>query len=345
MTIGSSASVRKVTAIALIASILMTLVSPVFAAVLPTFVALETVPSSPLDKQVVTLTPADVVDGLTFSATIDGNTVSYNTTPISTEDSVTAAIAPTLSTAAVGCVDNTTHITCTANVAGIPFTYSTDVDDIGAPTVPTNLLPNGTATDNDFDFIWDASTDEVIGAITYEFKSSQSNSVDGFGVLNSGVWTSGTLTSPMIHSSGAPDGIWYWQVRAKDAAGNYSVWSPVVSMTIDSVPPVITLDPYTTTPTNADVIVTASTNEGSLNTAAHTFTANGSFTFTATDAAGNSTDSTVTITNIDKAAPVITLNGSTPMDVSFGTAYVEPGASCTDNVDLVCSVMITVFDW
>lgn len=290
--------------------------------------------------QVVTLTPTDVVDGLTFSATVDGNTVSHNTTPGSTVATVTATLAGVLSTAAVTCVDSATHITCTADVAGTPFMYSTNVVDIGAPTVPTNLLPNGTATDNDFDFTWDASTDEVVGAITYEFQSSQNNAVDGSGVLTTGVWTSGTLPTPMIHSSGAPDGVWYWQVRAKDSAGNASAWSPVVSMTIDSVPPVITIDPYTTTPTNGDVTVTASTNEGSLNATSHTFTVNGSFTFIATDAAGNVTNSIVTLTNIDKTAPVITLNGSTPMDVSFGAAYVEPGASCTDNVDLVCSVMI-----
>jgi hypothetical protein len=80
------------------------------------------------------------------------------------------------------------------------------------------------------------------------------------------------------------------------------------SYVVDTIPPVITIDPYNTNPTNQDITVTASTNEGTLNTATHTFTDNGSFDFVATDAAGNVTTQTVTITNIDKVAPVITID-------------------------------------
>ncbi|HVW71619.1 MAG TPA: immunoglobulin-like domain-containing protein, partial [Candidatus Paceibacterota bacterium] len=39
------------------------------------------------------------------------------------------------------------------------------------------------------------------------------------------------------HSSGASDGTWYWQVRAKDAAGNYSDWSDIWSVTLDTSAP------------------------------------------------------------------------------------------------------------
>ena len=66
----------------------------------------------------------------------------------------------------------------------------------------------------------------------------------------------------------------------------------------DMVPPVITIAPYTTTPTNQSITVNASVNEGTLNVTSHTFTENGSFTFIATDEAGNQTPVTVTITNI-----------------------------------------------
>jgi hypothetical protein len=76
---------------------------------------------------------------------------------------------------------------------------------------------------------------------------------------------------------------------------------------VDGTPPEITITPYTTTLTNADIVVTASTNEGILNTISHTFSANGSFTFTVTDNAGNITNKVVTITNIDKTAPTIIL--------------------------------------
>ncbi|MDQ6423638.1 DUF4082 domain-containing protein [Paenibacillus sp. LHD-117] len=68
--------------------------------------------------------------------------------------------------------------------------------------------------------------------------------------------------------------------------------------------PVITIGDYITTPTNQDITVTASTNEGTLNAVSHTFTENGSFDFVATYN-GISTTVTVTIDNIDKTAPVI----------------------------------------
>ena len=98
-------------------------------------------------------------------------------------------------------------------------------------------------------------------------------------------------------------------VKLTDSAGNSSV-STVdnPTLTVDYIAPVITINPYTTTPTNQNITVTASTNEGTLNATSHTFTANGSFTFTATDTAGNTSSRTVTITNIDKTAPVITIN-------------------------------------
>ena len=102
---------------------------------------------------------------------------------------------------------------------------------------PTKGAPNGIyVTTNEFDFTWDASTD--ISTITYEFQSSLNPSqVDG--VLTTGLFKSETLTTNMIHSSGASDGIWYWQVRAKDAVGNYSDWSEIWTVTIDTTPPTI----------------------------------------------------------------------------------------------------------
>ncbi|MFS0689999.1 Ig-like domain-containing protein [Sporosarcina sp. 179-K 8C2 HS] len=94
---------------------------------------------------------------------------------------------------------------------------------------------------------------------------------------------------------------------ATDRAGNETKKKIVIS-NIDKVAPVITVLSYNTSPTNQDVIVTAETNEGKLNATSHTFTENGSFDFIATDDAGNITVVTITITNIDKTPPVITVN-------------------------------------
>lgn len=112
------------------------------------------------------------------------------------------------------------------------------IADNTAPTVPTNGLPNGTyELDNEFDFTWDASTDS--SSITYQFQSSLNGAQTG-GVLTTDLWISpAPLPSNMIHSSGAPDGKWYWQVRAQDAAGNWSNWSSIWDVTIDSVAPTV----------------------------------------------------------------------------------------------------------
>lgn len=114
-----------------------------------------------------------------------------------------------------------------------------------APSVPVNGQPhNSFKNTNDFYFTWDASTDNAPGTIKYEFQSSGNSAVDGNGSLV-GAWNSiangnseqNNLTTPTIHSTGAPDGTYYWQVRAIDAAGNKSAWSTTWNMTIDTAAP------------------------------------------------------------------------------------------------------------
>jgi len=90
--------------------------------------------------------------------------------------------------------------------------------------------------------------------------------------------------------------------KATDNAGN-EVEETIEIANIDKVPPVITIEPYETEPTNQDITVKATANEGKLNQDSYTFTENGSFTFIATDEAGNVTKKTITITNIDKTLP------------------------------------------
>lgn len=121
--------------------------------------------------------------------------------------------------------------------------------DNSAPSLPVHLLTanNGYETDNDFYFTWTPSSD--VSTVTYEFQSSGSNAVDGNGSLVS-AWNSivngnseqNNLTTPDIHSTGAPDGTYYWQVRAIDALGHKSAWTAPWTMTIDHVAPVITVN-------------------------------------------------------------------------------------------------------
>ncbi len=101
-----------------------------------------------------------------------------------------------------------------------------------------------------------------------------------------------------------------------DEAGNANE-SVISIVNLDMTPPVITIAPYDgATPTNQPITVTASTNEGTLNAHSHTFADNGTFTFIATDLAGNVTTKDVTISNIDIIPPVITI---APYDGSTST--------------------------
>lgn len=120
--------------------------------------------------------------------------------------------------------------------------------DASAPSVPTNGNPrnNTYKNTNDFYFTWSASTDT--NPVKYEFQSSSSNAVDANGSLMS-AWNSiangnseqNNLTSSQIHSTGATDGHYYWQVRAFDNFGNKSAWSTVWGMSIDTQKPPVPL--------------------------------------------------------------------------------------------------------
>jgi hypothetical protein len=129
-----------------------------------------------------------------------------------------------------------------------------------APTALTQLTPpnNSVVSTNDFYFTWTGSTDT--NPVTYEFQSSMNPHTTG-GVLDTGVWNNiangnseqSHLTDPKIHSTGAPDGDWYWQVRAIDAAGNKSAWTSVWKATIDSQAPAVPTNLSWKTTTNVTV--------------------------------------------------------------------------------------------
>jgi len=178
-----------------------------------------------------------------------------------------------------------------------------------APSVPTNGTPkNISISTNNFDFNWDDSVDNNF-AVTYEFQSSL-NPAQINSVLATSLWPSGILPTSMIHSSGAPDGTWYWQVRAVDNAGNKSAWSPIWQVTLDTKAPTATISYSTLNPTNKSVIATLDpseniivTNNLALNT--YTFINNGSFTFEFRDTAGNVGSAVATVNNIDNSIPSI----------------------------------------
>lgn len=127
--------------------------------------------------------------------------------------------------------------------------------DVTPPTKPEGGAPHKSFVNtNNFYFTWNPSTDVEGGNIQYEFQSSLNPAQSG-GVLTSNVWKSGRLTEPKIHSTGAPDGTWYWQVRAIDQAGNASPWSTIWDMVIDTNAPDVTIDAPTERFVNGPVTV------------------------------------------------------------------------------------------
>ncbi len=105
----------------------------------------------------------------------------------------------------------------------------------------------------------------------------------------------------------------------------------------DTTPPVVTLLYSTTLPTTGDVVVTAQTNEGTLNTTTHTFTSNGTFNFVATDDSGNETIEKAKVTNIDKEAPTIGATSNSTEEATAATGAVVTYVLPSSTDPIVCS--------
>src|SRR6185436_13849233 len=105
------------------------------------------------------------------------------------------------------------------DLVGNPGTYSFTVD-ADAPSVPTNLSPNGWTVSSDA-FTWSASTD-VHGPVTYEVAiGNHPNLVGGPNsgtAMSSGFVSLGTTTSTSFAHVLAI-GATFWQVRAIDTVG------------------------------------------------------------------------------------------------------------------------------
>jgi beta-N-acetylglucosaminidase len=127
---------------------------------------------------------------------------------------------------------------------------------------------------------------------------------------------------------------------ATDGKGG-SVERIVTIDNIDKTPPVITIGDYPTALQDAAITVTATTDEGTLNTASHTFQMNGSFSFIATDAAGNVTTKVVTITNINAkyAVDFAIAQGQGTLSALVDTTVLKTGDLLTPDSTIVFTVV------
>ena len=225
---------------------------------------------------------------------------SFVSGPVGAENNV-AGFAP------VAC--NNSFTTITTQLYSNPGPFNTVT--CAAPILesPAN---NAVIGYNNFWFEWA----DVVGAASYEFQASQSNTVDADGSLNSGVWhgdASGAEPTDSRAWSAGANGTWYWQVRAVDALGNKGPWATPRKLTIDMTPPTVkfggeiktfdTITPIITATDNdpnltyswvandADSAANVSISDPSVKEPTFTVNADGdySFTLTVTDTAGNAT--------------------------------------------------------
>jgi len=105
-----------------------------------------------------------------------------------------------------------------------PFSFI--IDTIPPPTVNLNSPPSGTIT-NDYTptLSWYSSS----GATQYNIQIDETSS---FSSPYRNVYLSGTS-----YTTNHPDNLYYWRVRARDAAGNWNGWSSIRSYQVDTTPP------------------------------------------------------------------------------------------------------------
>jgi hypothetical protein len=121
---------------------------------------------------------------------------------------------------------------------GPPTKGISNKTDFLPPSIPSGGTPNGTVeTTLDFAFTWQAASDND-GPATYEFRMA--NNPDA---LQSGFSSAVEGTSIAFRTNiDAGDGEWYWQVRAVDQSQNYSAWSDVWHVRVDTNGPGMTIE-------------------------------------------------------------------------------------------------------
>ncbi len=151
-------------------------------------------------------------------------------------------------------------------------------------------------------------------------------------------------------------GTYTLKYNVQDAAGNHAVEVTRTVNVITLTKPVITLigsayitvaqgsgysDPGATATDKEDGNVTANISvTGNVETATV-----GTYilTYNVMDSDGNEAVAVIRTVNVtDQTKPVLTLNGTSPMTIAYGSVFTDPGAMATDNVDVNLTAAIVV---
>jgi glucose/arabinose dehydrogenase/chitodextrinase len=230
----------------------------------------------------------------------------------------------------------------------VAFKPATQVPDTTAPSAPTNLTA-ATSSSSQVNVSWSASTDNV-GVTGYRVERCQGTGCSNFAEI-------ATPTAVTYSDSGLASSTAYsYRVRATDAAGNLSGYSPIATATTQGAPDTIApsvpanLAGTGTSFTQVNLTWTASTDNvgvagykifrdgAQINTSTSTtFNDSGlaagtsySYTVAAYDAAGNSSaqSSPVNVsTQSDTTAPAISMTAPASGTTVSGTVTVSANAS------------------
>jgi len=147
------------------------------------------------------------------------------------------------------------------------------------------------------------------------------------------------ITQVPTNNAVLPEGTNTVIIKVADQSGN-SVYSTNTIVVLDETPPVITLNGSASvtvechgsyvepgaTATDNCTLASLSTNGVVDVYSPGIYTIN----YVAVDAAGNSATNTRTVTVVDTTAPVVTLNGASPLTNWLGTVFIDPGATAFD---------------
>ncbi|PIY16635.1 MAG: hypothetical protein COZ15_04990, partial [Elusimicrobia bacterium CG_4_10_14_3_um_filter_49_12_50_7] len=99
------------------------------------------------------------------------------------------------------------------------------------PTVPVLSSPSDNWTTNyaTINFDWNDSTDDGSGVSNYDLQVSTEINFNSVNYSSSPVTSQASLTTT--------EDVYYWRVRAKDNAGNYSAWTDTRTFTVGTAEP------------------------------------------------------------------------------------------------------------
>ncbi|HRZ16208.1 MAG TPA: DUF5011 domain-containing protein, partial [Candidatus Hydrogenedentes bacterium] len=235
--------------------------------------------------------------------------------------------------------------------------FALSVADAVAPANPslssTSHSVGGTLAASQIVMQWTGASDGATGVNGYSFVFSG----DPGAAVDTTADLAHSADPHTVTSAALADGAWYFRLRTRDGAGNWSApvtWGPT---TIDTTAPVVTLTGASTVTLECGVEsyseLGATWTDNILGAGAVTNisgavgTAVGDYfvTYTFTDNAGNADSKTRTVSVVDTTAPVVTIDGGvSALGGECGVALALPGATAADVCDGALTASVSDYD-